>query len=251
MDTLRLARHHEHICTHPDRDLRVQNPTDDPKPWPDNNGEAALVRSSPPDPRIEYTLQPTPPATRLSYSTDIYTGTTRNPAVFLGILRIAQKNLPFLNLDSALQHVPNVGSNDALPDPQPGTFLDDHAWRPGRAASAEMLSVSCLPRFYSDGRHALGYYTLSASGAGRPGQGLLRTALFTPCTTEELLVWDLLVWGEDKRQQIAVREGRWVGKDVVEEYEEWSRVYKVVAGIWETRMAFTMGKGQDGGRWKT
>jgi hypothetical protein len=59
----------------------------------------------PDTPDIDYT---TPPVPRLPHDMPTYKGVTDDPTVALAIIRVAKKNLPFVNFDSALSNLPTV-----------------------------------------------------------------------------------------------------------------------------------------------
>ncbi|KAH7122714.1 hypothetical protein B0J11DRAFT_569474 [Dendryphion nanum] len=105
------------IRTEPDHNIL---PTDD------------LERDIPPStthllPNVDYTRYP-----RIAHrnkATLIYSGSTYNPLIPLAIIRIAEKNMPFFNLLSAKNHIPNIHPSTPYPriPPNPG-FLDDIQW---------------------------------------------------------------------------------------------------------------------------
>jgi hypothetical protein len=190
------------------------------------------------DPRVDYTKPPTPPASLAAYTQPIYKASTRNPAVFLAIIRIAQANLPFLDFESATNHLPNLPHNAALPTlPPKQAFIDDvpHVPKP----SDVELTVMFLPHFYQDGRHCIGYYNIEPN-PNSPTRWYTKTCLLTPCSTADIHTYHL-VERQDEVDKIGGRKGGWVSVDVVEEYEAWSLCWKVASSVWETRMRLYRG----------
>ncbi|KAF1936023.1 hypothetical protein EJ02DRAFT_438822 [Clathrospora elynae] len=115
------------------------------------------LRSWTPGPGIDYTKPALPPPSRSTYDSQIYGAKTSNPAVFLSIIKLAQKNLPFVNWDSTIKHLPNLSSADPLPKLVSGPFADDITI-PTANHKHKLLTLLFLPHFYTDIRHALGYY---------------------------------------------------------------------------------------------
>ena len=198
-----------------------------------------------------------PPPSPASYAQPIYSGTTRNPAVFLSILRVAERNRPDLDLVSATNHIPNIRPTDLLPPlfpaapgnlaPQP--FLDTTYPYLKRDGDVDM-AVAFLPHFYNGGeRHAIGFYdVLTCHRRGR----VLGTAFFTPCSEEDLRRYGLVVYveswddgdvqGLEEMASVGCCEGGWVERDTVEEYEEWRMVLRVASVAWERRMGLLRGE---------
>ena len=60
----------------------------------------------------------------------------------------------------------------------------------------ESMTVLFLPRFYKDGRHAVGYYGLVPDKDTEKKLGMedVVQVLFTPCVTEDLERWGLVQW---------------------------------------------------------
>ncbi|KAI4606312.1 hypothetical protein J4E83_010120 [Alternaria metachromatica] len=179
---------------------------------------------------IDYTKLPKPRCNRPNYVEYIYRATTTNPAVFLAILRVAERNLPFINFDSAITHLPNLLANSRLPgipalsslssDPStPSTpsapsapfessdqprkkgkhgqpaFTEDTPHEKKEADTA--MTILFLPNLYEDGRHALGYYALAPEAD--PATKQLNPEdvvqiLFTPCGISDLVEARLLEW---------------------------------------------------------
>lgn len=209
------------------------------------------MRGSAHDPDIDYTVLPAPPAARSDYEEPIYSASTRNPPVFLAIKRIGQKNTHFLDFRSATDPLPNLAPTDPLRGLSKGVFVGD-LWHNTRSSDRE-ATVVLLPHFYSDNRHALGYYMLGL-GPNKPMCKWMRTALCTPCTTDDLEDWNMIAGGDGSVDQgsqiVGTWQGRWVAQDIVEDYEEWCAAYAVVGHFWQTRVEYTMGVGESGTRWK-
>ncbi|RYN53739.1 hypothetical protein AA0118_g9501 [Alternaria tenuissima] len=150
---------------------------------------------------------PKPKFNRLDYDWPIYRARTTNPAVFLAIIRIAEKNLPFINFDSAITHLPNRAVNASLPilpfnnapnrrwkGKEKAVFTDDLPYE--KKKDDQLMTILFLPEFYKDGRHAVGYYDIAP---GRDKSLKLEAEnvvqlLFTPCDTEDLVRWGLVHW---------------------------------------------------------
>lgn len=153
---------------------------------------------------------PKPNFNRLDYDWPIYRARTTNPAVFLAIIRIAEKNLPFINFDSAITHLPNRAVNASLPvlpfnnapnrkwkGKEKAVFTDDLPY--GKKKDDQLMTILFLPEFYKDGKHAVGYYDIAP---GRDKSMRLEAEnvvqlLFTPCDTEDLVRWGLVHWVYD------------------------------------------------------
>ncbi|KAI4929102.1 hypothetical protein J4E85_005726 [Alternaria conjuncta] len=260
---------------------------------------------------IDYTKLPKPRCNRPNYVEYIYRATTTNPAVFLAILRVAERNLPFINFDSAITHLPNLLANARLPGipalsalssessdaleasassnhPQkkkanPPAFTED---TPHEKKDADIpMTILFLPNLYKDGRHALGYYALAPEAD--PDTKQLNPEdvvqiLFTPCGISDLVEARLLEWtpidpdlkaradekkSADKKgdalgggdgkgdgdgkggdagdgdeeeeltveyiEHVAARGGEWLERDVVGDWEEWCRSFRVARRVWE------------------
>ena len=214
----------------------------------------ANAPTPPPSAHTAPLTAPTPPQPQTHYDHPIYTGTTHNPAVFLAILRIASANLPYLNLLSALNHIPNIHPADPLPVLHPATqenlapqpFLDSaFAWQ--KKHGDEEVRVAFLPNFYDAGeRHAIGFWTTRADEQ-QPGQMMLGTAFVTPCCEGELAAWGLVEYTEEKEgegmllERVGCAAGRWVQRDTVEEYDEWKVAFCVAGKAWEGRVKLSKG----------
>jgi hypothetical protein len=222
------------------------------------------------------TTLPKPLTNRINYLESIYTITTSNPAVLLSILRIAERNLPFINFDSAIMHLPNVAANARVPalpcgshrkeNGQPA-FVDDIPWQePGEVEMDEVMTILFLPRFYTDGRHAVGYYALAPHYTPSPAQPLAVSdvvqILFTPCHTADLVQAGLVEWvpGDDGRegadsddlgveyiQCVGARRGDWLDRDVVEDWEEWCVAFRAVRRVWEKVLKEVVAREEGGG----
>ncbi|KAF2024445.1 hypothetical protein EK21DRAFT_117763 [Setomelanomma holmii] len=205
---------------------------------------------------IDYTLPPTP-LSRDDYNKSIYLAQTRNPTVFLAIIRIAQRNLPFVDFTSAINHLPNLPLNVALPRLQPGVFVEDNTIevQDSMEAKADDVNIAFLPHFYTDNRHALGYFTLGPDpNPDFPMRKWTKTCLFTPCTMRDLARFDMVEWvarrvvnresdmGIGDMDAIGSRQGRWLEKNVVEDWKEWLSCWKVVWNVWEWRVGLCRGR---------
>ncbi|KAI4611262.1 uncharacterized protein J4E87_010546 [Alternaria ethzedia] len=260
----------------------------------------------------DYTKLPKPRCNRPNYVEYIYRTTTTNPAVFLAILRVAERNLPFINFDSAITHLPNLLANARLPGIPPLSALSpDSSEALGASASENQpgkkkanqpaftedtphskkdadtaMTILFLPNLYEDGRHALGYYALAPEAD--PDTKQLNPEdvvqiLFTPCGIADLVEAKLLEWtpidpdlkaradekksadkkgdgvgggdgegagdgkegdtgdvGEEEEEltveyieHVAARGGEWLERDVVGDWEEWCRSFRVARRVWE------------------
>lgn len=249
---------------------------------------------------IDYTRLPKPRTSRPDYLEYIYRATTTNPAVFLAILRVAERNLPFINFDSAITHLPNLLPNARLPaiptlsallsnpsesfkasksttttSGQPEkkgkhrqpAFVEDTPQ--GKRKGDMEMTILFLPHLYEDGRHAIGYYALAPEAdpdAKQLNPEDVVQILFTPCTISDLVEAGLLEWtpidpdlkersddknGKDGRgrkeedagdeeeldieyiEHVGARGGEWLERDVVEDWEEWCRAFRVARRVWE------------------
>ncbi|KAJ4353152.1 hypothetical protein N0V95_003624 [Ascochyta clinopodiicola] len=211
--------------------------------------EATTTIEDKPSPHIPPATQT--PSSLPSYTQPIYLGTTQNPKVFLSILRIAQQNLPTLDLTSALNHLPNTPASDALPHLHPSApgnlapppFVDDlpALHRTDRAK----IHIAFLPAFYADARHSIGYFEVLHSARGGKKVG---ACLFSPCVEEELRRYGLVEYlsgredgGVEGMRRVGAGTGYWVSMDTVEEYEEWEMVWRGVKKVWEGRVRFARG----------
>jgi hypothetical protein len=202
-----------------------------------------------------YTTPPTPPETQDDYDECIYHGRTRNPAVCLAIIRIAQRNLPFIDFSSSLNHLPNLPLDAPVPKLPTGVFAEDIPHE--RQATDIEMNLAFLPRFYHDNRHALGFFTTApVSRPGHPTRSWTKTILFTPCSTADLKRFEMVEWlpGNKRRdgvkdmQAVGSRDGSWLKPDVEEDWPNWSVCWKVVWHVWERRMGLCQGVVQEAPR---
>lgn len=245
----RRKEEYEHICTHPDE---YRKRPDVPKLEDDIIAEETLVEDSEEE-EYDFDRPPQPPNRVDDYTSRIYTTRISNPAVFLAIIRIAQVNLRCLDFLSAVNHIPNLPFHTSLPKLSTEAFAEDveHKKNGSRYGLNPELNFAFLPDFYSDGRHALGYYHLSPTATihnpHNPPQ--LQTCLFTPCTTADLENYGLVGWLEgtktahvDNMAVVGGREGEWLHTDAVEEWEARKMVLRVVGRGWQRRLLAYFGK---------
>ncbi|CBY00720.1 hypothetical protein IAQ61_011628 [Plenodomus lingam] len=200
------------------------------------------TRSSPLDRSINYTTRPAP-AARSEYHSDIYHATTTSSAVCLAIVRIAEKNLPFIDFTSAANHLPNLSPSDPLPSLPVGIFTGDLP--SSHLPTSTRISIAFLPEFYSDNRHALGYYVLLSAIADTQKERVT-AAVFTPCTIADLEDWDMVLYEKGRQAEgihhmdvVGVRGGRWVTPDCGQYWGSWSWVWWVLER-WEKKIAKTL-----------
>ncbi|KAI4653219.1 uncharacterized protein J4E79_008733 [Alternaria viburni] len=172
---------------------------------------------------IDYTKLPKPRCNRPNYVEYIYRATTTNPAVFLAILRVAERNLPFINFDSAITHLPNLLANARLPgipslsalssessEALGASEASNHPQKPKanhpaftedtpheKKETDTAMTILFLPNLYEDGRHALGYYALAPEADADTKQVNPEDVvqiLFTPCGISDLVEARLLEW---------------------------------------------------------
>ncbi|KAH9873044.1 hypothetical protein J1614_005441 [Plenodomus biglobosus] len=203
------------------------------------------IRSNLYVPSMNYTACPAPPSARSDYSREIYHVTTFNTAVCLAIIRIAEKNLPFIDFISATKHLPNLAPSDPLPTLIVGTLAGDVPF--SHLPTDVTITIAFLPEFYSDRRHALGYYVLLPSIVD-PSKDRITTAVFTPCTTADLEDWDMVLYQEGKEGDgihhidvVGVRGGRWLKPDIGEHWGHWRVVWWVLER-WEKRVVKTLSR---------
>ena len=200
---------------------------------------------------------PIPPLSAAEYQREIYKANTTNPSVCLAIIRIAEKNMPLIDFSSAINHLPNLRPKDPLPKLRHRVLYAQPRKRHGDIE----MNVIFLPHFYQDGRHALGYYALSPepdNWSWTPKQGCLfvKHELFTPCTTGNLIMYDLVEYVSglggnvsiDREEldmehvnSVGARGGTWVAWNVAEEWEYWIAKFGVVRSVWERDLALTSG----------
>jgi hypothetical protein len=218
---------------------------------------------------LAYTDYPARPPLQINYSQPIYYGTTRNPTVFLAILRIAQLNNPKINFVSALNHVPNIGPTEPLPrlvplprgSLTPAPFLDTLGASPAQALAdndqTNEIMVAFLPYLYGE-RHGIAFWEYVQDF--KRGQ-ILGSACVTPCSEEDLRRYGLVEYidldevkglvgqlgprgaeGVDLMNSVGVSEGRWLERDVVEDWEDWRGTFRACGVHWEGRTAFMRGQ---------
>jgi hypothetical protein len=232
---------YKHICVHFNEyrkiGQRVKNSSDT-----DDEDNAMPVKSEP-HLNVEDTRLPT---RRGNYNQKTYQAWTTNPAVFLAIARIAQRNIRFLDLTFALDHLPNHPPDQPLPKLAKGKFANDvsHLVRD----SDIEFTIAFLPNYYEDARHALGFFSLEDDAdAEHPTCVRARTCLFTPCTTANLEEYGLVQWIAGKRggkiQVVGSYDGEWLCAEIVEDWDDW-RVCEMVAGqVWENKVVRCRGTG--------
>ena len=182
------------------------------------------------------------------YTRPVYKGTTSNPLIPLAIIRVAEKNLPFLNFQSALAHLPNLDPAEKYPLWRDDIgFIENDTTRQRRATDVR-IRVVFLPYYYTDGLHAMGFYTRK-----RPSKRLA-AVLFTPCTVADLKAAKLLAVNATNVKKGSVESadglawenvvpgvstGAWSHPDVVEEFEDWKAVRQVESD-WKIRLGMTL-----------
>jgi hypothetical protein len=239
-----------------DTDLTDTDAPHEPEPEPDLSS-------------LAYADYPARPPLQDKYSQPIYYGTTRNPTVFLAILRIAQLNNPRMDFVSALNHVPNIGPTEQLPrltplapgNLTPAPFIDTPEVRPDASDEGgedmEEINVAFLPYFYGE-RHGIAFWEYVQDF--KRGK-VLGSACVTPCSEEDLRRYGLVEYiepedvngdfgpvgprgpeGVDMMNSVGVDAGRWLEKDVVEDWEEWRGTFRTCAVHWDRRMALMRGQ---------
>lgn len=264
-----LWKGYEHIGTHPNEDARRRKREDgeaDAEAEADRGGsdegegvkqESYEDEDEEYDPSIDFTKAPilassSPNSSKQLYTSKLYKGTTRNPAVCLAIARLVQRNLPYIDWTSALNHMPNL---------PPGVHAEDTPARSdkgkGKAKMRDVdhdedLVILFLPDFYHDGRHALGYYMTSPKNP-KAKEKRVTQILFSPCTSAQLQRYGLITYASDKGkgkgkekasewrhvQSVGASAGRWLDCDVVEDWDEWKEAVGVVGKVWEKRLKQT------------
>jgi hypothetical protein len=168
----------------------------------------------------------------------IFKGQTKNPLVCLAIIRVAQTNLPFINFNSALDHIHNIRPTDPFPQLPRNGFADDVTYHPRAGDSS--IKIIFIPEYYKDDRHALGFYVRI-----RPG---ISSVLFTPCTYDDLDRHGLLKLAADKddgtwqEMVIAANDGQWYTKADI---AYWNIAYNWVSDYWESRLKLILGGEED------
>lgn len=212
----------------------------------------------PQNPEIDYTKHP---RQNTEYAQPIYKSYTYNPLVALAVIRLAQKNLPFVDFSSDLHHLPNVGPGTFPPqfphmEDERMPFLDKTVmWRV--LENYQVIRVVFLPRYFTDGRHALAFYTRK-----EPSRRLC-SLVCAPCTTAEIRLAGLLdilpfardlpssdidndVIGEDyallhwNDVEIGGTGGEWLYPTLEEDKGKWEDSEDVVGWEWMVRMKLTL-----------
>ena len=180
------VQHWQHMMSKMGQDLKssldhidyrdAEGPQDGPSDTSEDSDEPSPYASQGP---------PSSSSSPGSYDLPIYSSTTHSHTVLLTILRIAQRNLPKLNLLSAMNHIPNLLSGDQLPTILPSApgnltlpaFLDKSAWI--KQFGDLDIHVAFLPYFYDhELRYAIGlYHALNDPLRCR----IVSTCFFTPC----------------------------------------------------------------------
>ncbi|KAJ6210308.1 LOW QUALITY PROTEIN: hypothetical protein PSV09DRAFT_1052889, partial [Bipolaris maydis] len=255
LQQLSLKEDYKDICTDFDEyrrnGLRVTDAWDPSDEQPDEAEQERYKH------RTDYssTPIPRPPPVHTEYEHQIYTCTTTNPAICLAIVRIAQHNLPNINFQSAINHLPNLSPAGRLPKLPFGVLAEDIAHKQD-VENDEDITVLFLPRFYHDGRHAVGYFTTdspptnSTQGSWKALMQYVRQMLFTPCTLEDLEAYGLIRYaavsraqddiegGDASVQSIGARGGRWLH---VEDWDERRAAFHIVETLWDKRLGVTTG----------
>jgi hypothetical protein len=231
---------YKHVCVHFNEyrahGQRVQDLSDT-----DDEDDAMRVK---PEPHldIEDTHLPTP---RSNYDQPIYQAWTTNPAVFLAIARIAQRNLRFLDLTSALDHLPNHPPDQPLPELVKGEFAND---LPQASKKSDIkFTIVFLPNYYEDARHALGFFTLEDDAEPQhPKRVRTRTCLFTPCSTADLQEYGLVEQAAGKRvgkiKAVGGYDGEWLDAGIVEDWDDWRTCEMVAGRIWDKKVKKCMAR---------
>lgn len=140
------------------------------------------------------------PRRDITYSAPIYAGITTNPLIPFAVLKLVERNVPFVEWGAEKGFVPNaVGRHLVFPkeiEEGDGGWLEGFEGRlgvdgegedgmvagtgNGNGGPADLITTLFLPCFYLDGRHALLYFTRKSVS------GRFAALLCTPCTTEEL-----------------------------------------------------------------
>ena len=258
LQQLSLKKDYKDICT--DFDEYRRNGLRETDAWDPSDEQPDEVEQERCKHRTDYssTRIPRPPPVYTDYEHQIYTCTTTNPAICLAIARIAQHNLPSINFQSAINHLPNLPPMGRLPKLQLGVLAEDISHDQGED-NEDVVTVLFLPRFHHDGRHALGYYTAdpptsnSAQDSWRACMKDVRQMLFTPCKLEDLEAYGLIRYaavsraqdgieaGDASVQSIGARGGRWLQYDSVEDWDERRAAFHIVEALWDKRMGVTTG----------
>lgn len=200
-------------------------------------------------PGINYDQFTAIPVHRRDNGNPIYHGGTYNPLIPLAIIRIAQKNIPFIDLRSALNHLPNIKPTDACPPLHVSIhqghpdFVDESPHK--RRKTDSCIRITYIPSYYSDGRHCIGYYIDDDSSQGQ--------MLFTPCTRADLKEFGLVMEHNSVAndgipdldawhyRRIAIVNGHWYQK----ENEYWTMFWDFIDYTWRRRLKIMMGRYED------
>lgn len=253
---LSLQKDYREICTSFD-EYRRNGLTESHSPWFDDEEQDSIEEQRADDERTNYPRAPNPPSSIDAYGYQIYTCATTNPAVLLAITRIGQRNLPFINFQSAINHLPNLSPSTPLPTLQHGVPTEDIPYL-ARPETDILAAILFLPLFYHDGRHALGYLTIpppdnTASDRRQIPARNAKQLLFTPCKLQDLEMYGLITYADGRGtqlrteeahrldsyahvQSVGVRGGRWVGTNTVEQWGEWREAFNIVARLWEEKL---------------
>jgi hypothetical protein len=218
-----------HICIHPDE--HRQSASHARFDSSSSDGDLSI------NPSIPYDHLPTPKA---GYSLPVYQSHTTNPAVFLAIIRLAQRNIPSIDFTSALQHVPNMPAKKTASQLVYPGFADDYFHLPHWTDVRYTLAF--LPHFYADERHAVGFYL--PGRAHQPPDA----CFFAACSSEDLEEFGLVEYLVDEVNgalsmgAVGSREGVWLH---IAEHEEWARVDVVAKTVWQKRLG-ACDPGEDG-----
>jgi hypothetical protein len=226
---------YRHPCVHFDEYRVIGQRAENPLDTDESDDSVADVKPEPHE-LVEEAHLPTP---NEHYHEDIYKASTTNPAIFLAMACIAQKNIRFLNFTSALDHLPNLSPDARLPKLIKGKFAADIA-HTGKNTDIK-FTVTFLPEYYSDTRHAVGFFTLERDSDPTLTRVWVRTCLFTPCSTKDLEEYGLVEWGlggkrGGKIAAVGSRNGAWLDSDVVEDWEGWRTCETVVGNVWCKRL---------------
>ncbi|KAF2446502.1 hypothetical protein P171DRAFT_472004 [Karstenula rhodostoma CBS 690.94] len=210
----------------------------------------------PTEPQYDYQELPVHEA---NYAQPIYKATTWNPLIALAIIRLAEKNLAFMNFNSDLAHLPNVGPQTLPPefppvdDGEPMPYLDDATTWP-QLPGDQQITVAFLPEYYLDGRHALAFWTRKVPS------GRLCSIVCAPCTTPELRAAGLACLApvdagvfesrshdgvpaeqmEWNKFRIGVGGGEWLYPCLERDIITWERVEDVVGREWVVRVKVSL-----------
>jgi hypothetical protein len=121
----------------------------------------------------------------------------------LAIIRVAEKNLHFINFDSALNNLPNLRPSDDYPLWRDDINFIERDIEHHRRSTHAIIRVVFVPDYYVDGRHAIGLYTREQTSK----------RLATMLLTDDTAVADRSAW---EGVFVDVRVGEWLHGEVVE-----------------------------------